>query len=269
MKNFKAIVKSNHRVAEGIHLMSFYSPFLAKKSQPGQFLHIRLNKNGVLLRRPFSIHKIKNKDCFIIFKIRGKATRLLSQYKKGDTLEILGPLGNGFYYGRDIFDNRDSFAGCSNVILVAGGIGVAPLVFLAENLKKTYRNKVKCWVFLGAKTKNEIVCDKEFKQLGYTTFVATEDGSGGFKGTVIKLLNSKLKTSGYNSRAYVYLCGPREMIFSIKKTIRKFPYLKCQVSLEQFMGCGIGVCWGCVINTKEGYKRVCKDGPVFNLSDLP
>jgi len=126
MKLIKGAVKKVEKIKEDVYLLSFSSPYLAKKSAPGQFLHIKIDP-ATLLRRPFSVHKIRGNDIFILFRIRGKGTNLLSQYKKGNYLDILGPLGNGFNYSKSIKRN------CQHVI-VAGGMGVAPLIFLGEKL---------------------------------------------------------------------------------------------------------------------------------------
>ena len=149
-------------------------------------------------------------------------------------------------------------------ILVAGGIGVAPLVFLAQELSKLKRNDN--LILLGAKNSKEIVCEKELKSLGFKIKIATEDGSKGTKGTVIKLLDKELAKS--NKQIYIYACGPKEMFSAINRKIKKLPKIRCEVSFEQFMGCGLGVCCACSIKTKKGYKKTCKDGPVFNIKDI-
>ncbi len=267
MRDLKVKIKNIRKVKRNIYLLQLYSPFLAQNSLPGQFLHIYIPKSDILLRRPFSIHKIRNNDVFILFKVRGKATEMLSQRREGDPLDIIGPLGNGFNY-RYLFGGGE-LINTRIIVLIAGGIGVAPLLFLAERLEDILRGKnLEKWIFLGARTKDEILGKKDFAKLGYKLFMATEDGSDGFKGTVIDLLKHKLKTTDSKLRAYIYASGPTQMIFYLAKVIRKFSYLKGEASFEQFMGCGVGICWGCAIETKKGYKRVCKDGPVFNLEDI-
>jgi dihydroorotate dehydrogenase electron transfer subunit len=120
-------------------------------------------------------------------------------------------------------------------------------------------------VLLGAKNKKEILAEGEFKKLGFEIHIATDDGSRGFKGNVTSLLKKLLATSDYRLSTNLYACGPKEMFYEIKKVLEKYPQIQTQVSFEQFMGCGLGICYGCVIETKEGYKKVCKDGPVFDL----
>ena len=245
----KVRVREIKRLSQEVYRLSFKSPYLAKKSQPGQFLHLKIN--STILRRPFSIHKVENQNIFILFKVKGKGTKILSTYKKGDSLDILGPLGKGF----KIYPS-------ASVILVAGGIGIAPLLFLAQRIKKGLR-----FLFFGTESKKELVTLPEFKRLGFKIFVATQDGSEGFKGDVIKLLEKRISCLNLSSLK-LYACGPNSMLYNLAQLLKRFPYIEAFASVEQFMGCGVGACLGCVISTKEGYKRVCKDGPVFNLKEI-
>jgi len=251
-KQLKVKVKDVKKVSDSIFLLCVSSAYLASQSQPGQFLHIKIR--STILRRPLSVHKVKGKEVYVLFKIRGKGTEILSHYKKGEALDVIGPLGNGF-------DLKLNSRGATN-ILVAGGIGVAPLMFLAEKLKG------KTIVLLGARTKKEIVCEPEFKRLGCKVDIATEDGSRGMKATAIELLRKALMSAKTGVKTNIYACGPEVMLEKINNAIEGHPELECQVSFEQFMGCGLGVCCGCTIETKHGYKKVCKDGPVFNIKDV-
>ena len=257
MKHTEAKVENIRKIKDDIYLLEFKSAYLARKATPGQFLHIKIDDKVTLLRRPFSIHKIKGVKIYILFRIRGRGTKLLSQYRRSDALDIIGPLGQGFK-----LNNKSK-----NSILVAGGIGVAPLVFLAQRIAKTENRKPKTerLVILGAKNKEEITCEADFKKMGFKVKVATDDGSRGFKGTAVGLAKKELTN---NTFLDMYVCGPSQMFDEIKKTLKKHPSINCQVSFEQFMGCGIGICCGCSIKTKNGYKKVCKDGPVFNLSEI-
>ena len=263
MKQIYTKLESIKRVKPLTFLIEFKSPYIAKGAKPGQFLHIKIEDKVTILRRPFSIHSIKGSKVFILFKVRGRGTIALSQFKRGDCLDIIGPLGKGF---KRIAHGAKRKA----QILVAGGIGVAPLVFLAERLKKLQitNYKLQNLVILGARTKNEVVCEAEFKKLGYKVLTATEDGSEGFEGTALDLLNKTLCAMRHAPCADLYVCGPKEMFFEIHKILKKYPGVNCQVSFEQFMGCGLGICCGCSIDTKNGYKKVCKDGPVFNIRDI-
>jgi len=248
-KQLNLKVKSIKKVKPDVFLLSFDDSFLAKNSRPGQFLHIKIDK--VILRRPFSIHYVKGTSIYILFRIRGRGTKILSGYKAGKKINVIGPLGNGFDYESQPTDKKKQ-------ILIAGGLGVAPLVFLAAKLKK-----FKPVVFLGAKNKEELLCEAEFKKLGCKVKIATEDGSKGSKATAIDLFKKEKLNADI-----IYSCGPKEMFFQIHKVLKTKPKVNCQVSFEQFMGCGLGVCCACTIETKQGYKKVCKDGPVFNIKDI-
>lgn len=237
---------------------------IAQKALPGQFVTIKVsNDYEPFLRRPFSIHKIITKGSRlrtkieILYEVLGKGTKILSQKKAGEYLDVVGPLGNGF----SILDAR-----CS--ILVAGGIGVAPLIFLAEKLVHSPQSTVhrNLLVLIGAKTKNGILCEKEFTDLGCKVKIATDNGSQGFKGFVSDLLKKELSTMDYRLST-IYVCGPKPMLKEIAKISQKHK-IPTQVSLEEHMACGIGACFGCVVNTKHGYKRVCKEGPVFDIGEI-
>jgi len=256
MKQIYTKLESIKRVKPLIYLIEFKSPYIAKKAKPGQFLHIKIEDKVTILRRPFSIHSIKANKVYILFKVRGRGTKLLSQAKKGDCLDIIGPLGEGF-------KGIDQRAKAKRQIVVAGGIGVAPLVFLGQKLQKAQGLAI-----LGARNNKEIVAQNEFKKLGYKILPATDDGSRGFKGTAVGLLKKVLATADCGLATSIYVCGPKEMFFEIHKILKKYPKVNCQVSFEQFMGCGLGICCGCTIETKNGYKKVCKDGPVFNINDI-
>jgi dihydroorotate dehydrogenase electron transfer subunit len=206
----------------------------------------------------------------------GKGTEILSQKKAREYLDIIGPLGNGFGY-------RTSYIVARTSILVVGGIGVVPLLFLAEKLnerntqylpagrqgaipacRQAGRNTL---VLIGAKTKDHILCEKEFKKLGYSVKIATDDGSKGFKGNVTELLRNILRSTKYDMRYTIYACGPRPMLKEIALISQKYN-IPAQVSLEEHMACGIGACLGCAVNTRDGYKRVCKEGPVFDAEEI-
>ena len=246
-------ILKNEQVAPHAYKMTLLAPEIAKKAKPGQFVMVRaIDGYQPLLRRPLGIHRIIGQNIVMLYEIVGEGTKFLSQKKAGETLDIIGPLGNGF-------DLRAT-------ILIAGGMGVAPLIFLAEKLKKQ-----KPLILLGAKTKTHILCEKEFKALGCDVKVATDDGSKGYKGFVTGLLKATLchpeRSEGSNKRCVVYACGPKPMLKAVA-VIAKQHNISAQVSLEEYMACGIGACLGCIVKTKSGQKRVCKDGPVFNAREV-
>ena len=238
--------------------MEIESAFLAKNSSPGQFLNVKVSDKGTdpLLRVPLGISRITKKGIGLLYKVVGAGTEELSLKKKGEALDILGPLGTPF--------NTAGNGKKQEAILVAGGHGIAPLYALAEELLKK-KNKVA--VFMGASTKGYIVLAKEMKSLGCDVKIATEDGSLGKKGYVTCLLAEHLSRQKADSRkpTAIYACGPRPMIAAVAREAARNGVV-AQVSLDAYMACGIGVCLGCAVKTKTGYKMVCKDGPVF-LSD--
>ncbi|MFH1612665.1 MAG: dihydroorotate dehydrogenase electron transfer subunit [bacterium] len=224
---------------------------IAQKANPGQFIHIKISDNFIpFLRRPMSIHSVnkKNKTIEILFRVIGQGTLLLSQKSINQTIDILGPIGNGFPITKK-----------KNIVLIAGGIGIAPLFYLANKLKKM---KKEVLILFGAKNKNELLKIDELEKIGCKIKIATEDGSCGYKGKVTDLL--------FNldfSFQIIYACGPIKMYEKIKDFI-KDKNIPCYVSLEQKMACGQGFCWGCVWKTLTGYKRVCKEGPVFDIKNV-
>ncbi len=255
----KAKIVYSKRIKDNYFKSILSSPRIALGALPGQFVNIKVNScQEPLLRRPFSIHRVSGSNIEILYEVLGKGTQILAQRKAGEYLDIIGPLGNGF-------DLRFAISEKRKAILVAGGIGVAPLLFLAEQLIKrntqyAIRNTL---VLIGAKRKNQVLCEQEFKKLGCEVKIATDDGSGGFKGRVTDLLLSILRANGLTGKqATIYACGPRPMLKEIANISQKYN-IPAQISLEEHMACGIGACLGCVVNTKNGYQRVCKEGPVF------
>lgn len=263
MKKVKAQVKEVEKVSEDTFLMSFDSSYLAKKAKPGNFLHIKVD--SVILRRPLSIHKVGPGDkIYVLVRIKGRGTKALLKVKKGNFLDLIGPLGEGFKVDNAALEKQ------AQNILIAGGIGVAPLLFLAKELNEKCRNRENAEniILLGAKTKKEILCEKDFKKENFKIKIATDDGSKGFRGSVLGLLKKELVPFKKGNEINIYACGPEAMFLEMNKILKKYPNVNCQVSFEQFMGCGIGTCCGCVVKTKKGYKKVCKDGPVFNIKDV-
>jgi dihydroorotate dehydrogenase electron transfer subunit len=273
-RQFSVKIRFLKRLRPDVFLLGFNSDYLAKNAEAGQFVHIKIDEKITILRRPFSIHKISGNTIYILFRARGRGTRLLSQLQNGAALDIIGPLGNGFKISPQPTVNvvkRSPPAGGHSPqtnILVAGGMGVAPLIFLVQRLKQTTNYKLQTTILLGAKNKNEVLAEQEFKKLGFDARIATDDGSRGFKGSVIGLLKKTLSTMDCRLSTNIYACGPKEMFYEINKVIKPYRNINCQVSFEQFMGCGLGVCYGCSIETKQGYKKLCKDGPVFDIKEV-
>jgi len=227
-------------------------PEITAEARPGQFVMVRCGKECIL-PRPLSIHQINSKgDMALLFTVweDGKGTRWLSRRKVGDNIELLGPLGNGFSIK----------PASKKLLLMAGGIGIAPLYFLAQ---KAISRGYSATLLLGARTESQLY-PKNLLPAGMKLVTATEDGTAGETGRVSELLPH------YAARAdQIFACGPMPMYRDIAD---KYAHLlsdkPIQVSLEMRMACGLGVCYGCTVKTKSGLKQVCKDGPVFELSDV-
>jgi dihydroorotate dehydrogenase electron transfer subunit len=260
MKRVDARIISNKKVAPDFYKMTVKSAYLAGHAKPGQFIEIKCTDGqDPLLRRPLGCHRISKDTLTILYEVVGKGTALLSGKKAGDAADIIGPLGNGF-----------KLRSSGEAVLIAGGIGVAPIAALAEALIKR-KNKVS--VIIGAKKKSHIMCAAEFRSMGCRVLTVTEDGSIGAKGLVTDVLSGLLKNSRYSSPGTsIYACGPNGMMKAIW-TIAKEKDIPCQFSFESHMACGVGVCLGCPIKVRSGlidfeYKMVCKDGPVFNAEEI-
>lgn len=208
----------------------------------GQFVNISIP--SLYLRRPISICDYDANHLILIYKIVGSGTDILSKMKKNEELNILLPLGNGYTLNKK--------SKCP--LLIGGGVGIPPLYNLAKRLIK---EKKEVSVILGFNTKEEIFYEKEFKKLGAKVFVTTVDGSYGSKGFVTDVMN-KIKYD------YFYTCGPLPML----KAVYKSSKYDGQFSFEERMGCGFGVCMGCSIKTKDGFKRICKDGPILFKEEI-
>ncbi|MCX5709374.1 MAG: dihydroorotate dehydrogenase electron transfer subunit [Candidatus Omnitrophica bacterium] len=247
----KAKILKNSCVGGNYFKMEISCPRVSKSALSGQFVNLKISDRFIpLLRRPISIHNVRGSKIELLYEVVGKGTELLSRKKAGEELDLIGPLGNSF-----------SYVAKRTPILVAGGMGVAPLVFLADKLKKQ-----KPLVLVGAKTKKQILCVKEFEKIGCAVKTATDDGSVGFKGRVTDMLKNLLSTIDYRQLT-LYACGPKPMLKAVS-VIAKIKNIPAQVSLEEHMACGIGACLGCVVNTKKGMKRVCKEGLVFDSGEI-
>jgi dihydroorotate dehydrogenase electron transfer subunit len=252
MIQYYATIKAIENISSDIWMITFRLPENYPEVRAGQFVNVRINDSLTpLLRRPFSFYSQLPSHGRILFRVVGEGTILLSQKKMGESLDILGPLGNSYC----VDDEYDT------AILVAGGLGVAPMPILTEQIKKTGKRIV---TFLGGRTKGNII-----SQYLENVIVATDDGSIGERGTIVDVLRKCLSNNGY-SRPKIFTCGPTSMINSIYKLIKEFD-IACEVSLEGTMACGFGICQGCpveVCDSEKKYKLICKDGPVFDLHSL-
>lgn len=210
---------------------------------PGQFINIKID--GCYLRRPISVSDWDENTITIIYKIFGRGTEIMSKMNAGEKLDILTGLGNGF---------NTNLSG-QRPLLIAGGVGVPPMYKLCKELIQEGKSPI---VVLGFNTKGEMFYKNEFKNLGAKVYVSTVDGSFGIKGFVTDALKD------LKDYTYYYACGPMPMLKAVYENLA----VNGQLSFEERMGCGFGACMGCSIQTKEGTKRVCKEGPVFRKEEL-
>lgn len=244
-----ALLESKKQLGERIYRIKMYSPQIAKLVTPGQFCNIKVSESDFpLLRRPFSVSNVDGDYIYFLFDIHGEGTKILSQKEKGNVLDILGPLGNGFNYSGDY----------KTAIFVAGGLGAAPFPILAK-----YLNDKAIISFIGARNKNLIIQEDMPNPQ-----IATDDGSLGFKGNVVELLSNYIALNNLKEFR-IFSCGPNPMLKALQVLSKEKNY-DCQISVECAMACGFGICQGCPIETSdgEGYKLVCKDGPVFNAMEV-
>ena len=265
MKKSNKIIQSeviaNHCVAADHYAieLSFASlSSLSKSIIPGQFFMVKVQNNTLdpLLKIPLSVHNVDKDKLTLLYRVVGRATGILSAKRTGEIIEILGPLGNGF----DLTLSTNA----EKIIIVGGGCGVAPLYYLAKKIAKQHTTK-KIVACLGALNNELLAGVDEFQQLEVETYTATDDGSRGYHGNVISLLREQQE---FLKNSFIYASGPKRMLFELKKFCDEHK-ISAQVSLEEYMACGIGVCLGCAVDTIGGYKLCCKDGPVFNIEAIP
>ena len=235
---FKII--ENNKIAKAVYKMVLEGD-TSKITAPGQFVNIKLEEK--FLRRPISVCDAKENRLTLIYKVVGEGTEIMSEMQQGTELDILTGLGNGY----DISKSKKP-------LLIGGGVGVPPLYYLAKRLIAAGQ---KPSVILGFNTEDEVFLEEEFKALGCDTYVTTADGSYGIKGFVTDAL-------GMVDYDYFYTCGPMPMFRAIEAVIKT----SGQYSFEERMGCGFGACMGCSCKTKNGYKRICKDGPVLEREEI-
>lgn len=234
-------------------LFEIETPAIAREARPGQFLMIKVSGGTApLLRRPLSIHAREGGRLGIFFQVTGKGTEILAGRDKGDALDIIGPLGKGFTLDGRLKGER--------VLCVGGGRGIAPIFFLAEELRALGIDPI---ILYGGRTASDIPLRPKFERAGLTVLCATDDGSFGFPGMVTALAEAEIER---RKPAFLFACGPDAMMKAASglAAARGIP---AEFSLESLMGCGIGACWGCVKRIRgengEGWIKICEDGPVF------
>jgi dihydroorotate dehydrogenase electron transfer subunit len=275
-------IVSNKRMTENCWRVVLDCPQISSEVKPGQFVHVRIGgEDGPLFRRPFSIFrrvalKRNRLGIEIVYKVIGTGTRVMTGLRKGDMLDIIGPLGHGFDLDRSK----------SIHVVVAGGTGAACLFLLAEEISKA---GLPLKVLLGADTKASVLLRKEYASLSGEVMVSTDDGTYGFRGFVTQMLDQGLREGKISTDCVVYASGPELMLKALASVCQKYR-IPAQVSVERPMMCGIGACLACVckvdptrisrnrdlgsshiqsIPEREfGYALVCKDGPVFDMNEV-
>lgn len=250
---FKAKVINNFPLNQKTYLLTIRPLEKVKKPEPGQFYMLETtNSYDPLLKRPFSFFRIRSFGLQFLYALKGKGTLFMRDFIKGEIIDVVGPLGRGY----------PEPAKGYTPLLIGGGIGIASIFSFAEKINR------RGYIIYGAKCKDELPIINELEYLKNKLFICTDDGSFGKKGTVIEGLEYLLKDNKALSPYYlIYACGPPEML----KAVSKFTSdrgLKGYVSLEENMACGFGACLGCAVKTVQGYKRVCKEGPVFPIEEI-
>lgn len=243
-----------------IFKFSVKAPSIVKEAKPGNFIEIRVTDQlDPFLRRPISIYNLDRENGILefIFQVKGKGTELLAKREEGKTIDIVGPIG----YGTFKYDDYE------NIAIIGGGIGVFPLYELAKCAKADDKNVT---TYLGFRNKDFVVLEEEFRKVSNELVLTTDDGSYAEKGFAINYLEKDIEAGKVDA---IYACGPLPMLKAVQKlAIEK--EIPCQISLEEKMACGLGVCLGCAVKTAKSpkdapeYWHVCKAGPVFNAKDV-
>ncbi|NTW27774.1 MAG: dihydroorotate dehydrogenase electron transfer subunit [Coriobacteriia bacterium] len=248
----RVTVLANERVAEGVGLMVLHAPRCAAAVQPGEFVHLRVaTGSDAILRRPFSVYHAHGERIELLYQVLGKGTLLMAEKIAGDEMDLVGPLGHGWHVPE----------GVTHALLVAGGLGAAPLAMLAE---KMAQRGIAVTVALGTPTAERLFGREDFERIARQVVVATDDGSAGEHGFVTVAAERLLSEQRFD---LVCTCGPEAMERAIAR-LASAHRVRCQVSLERLMACGIGACLSCIVSTRDGLKRACVDGPVFDAEEV-
>jgi dihydroorotate dehydrogenase electron transfer subunit len=258
MFQLNAIITENINLAPGYHRMRLLAPEIAAAARPGQFVQLRVGEaetTDPLLARPISIYRIDSSGNWVelIYKAVGRGTLMLAGKAAGTTVEIIGPLGNGFTLPDQ----------ARKVGLIGGGVGMPPLYCLAAKLRAAGPD-LPITLFYGGKSRSDLLELDNWERLGVEICAATEDGTYGVQGLVTKLILEKIPAEKFD---YFAACGPEPMLKAVRE-IALANRIAGELSLEAHMACGVGACLGCICKTHQGYRRVCVDGPVFPLEEV-
>lgn len=242
------------KIKEDIFKFYLEAKEIVELAKPGQFIEIRVTEGiDPFLRRPISIHNLNKENGIleIIFRVQGKGTQILSKRKEEELIDIIGPLG----YGTFKLENY------KNIAILGGGIGVFPLYELAKQAKEV----AKVNIYLGFRNKEAVILEKEFEKVSDKLIITTDDGSYKIHGFAINELKEDIEKEQIEA---IYACGPLPLLKAVQ-TLAKETNIPCQISLEEKMGCGLGVCLGCAVDVvNAGYGHVCKHGPVFDSNKV-
>lgn len=261
MLNEAGVVLKNEQLNETLYIMEIISPKIARNIEPGQFVHMKIpGMEAHILRRPFSVYATSSQKgtLEILYQVVGFGSSHMTTLGNGEAVELIGPIGNMWQIPKD----------AKRALLVGGGVGAAPLFMLAESL---IEYNVEVDVILGAQTKDALVCHDRYQELLAMHMLphdnlrcATDDGTFGHAGFCTSLVEENLERRTYD---YGAVCGPEPMmkIVAARMMEAKVP---AQVSLEKRMACGVGACLSCVVETTQGVKRACVDGPIFAAEEV-
>lgn len=241
-------VLTNEKISEKFYLIKLKGDKTIDPALPGQFFMLQTKDKSTLLRRPISLHYVNKEEKILEFyyEVKGKGTKEFSNLKSGETINIQGPLGHGF----------TTNVKNENIVIIGGGMGIAPMKLLIEELSKNNKVTFIC----GGRNSDALKILKNINLENIETIITTDDGSLGTKGNVTLPLKEIIKNEKIDK---IYTCGPHIMMMAIKK-IAELEDIYCEVSLEERMACGVKACVGCSILTNQGMKKVCHDGPVFD-----
>lgn len=250
MEKFHLIsrVVANEKILDDVAMMTFESPDIAHRAKPGQFLMVQVSRVGApLFKRPFGVARVEGDLVSFIYRKVGIGTTLLAETKIGEKIVAMGPLGHGF----TLTDEK--------ALIVGGGIGLAPLYFLAQRLPDVD-------ILMGGRCRKELFWSDSFSKIPGVgeLFLTSDDGSVGTHGTVMTMLPEIVQKKRYRR---VYVCGPAPMMQAVKDFLSE-KALDVEISLERHMACGIGACLSCACESAKGRVKVCKDGPVFNAREI-
>ncbi len=247
----EVVLLENKKINAKYYRLAFRSKALAKKVEPGQFLQIKIESSlDPFLRRPFSYYGVEGDRVELLYEVLGRGTALLAQKKSGDRIQVLGPLGREF---------SKKIPKGTKRILVAGGVGVPPLLFLAEKFGAEA-------LLIGVKSKNEVLPRSELARAKSKILYASNDGSCGTEGFVTLLLEDLIRKSN-PEELFIQTCGPTPMMEAVFKIALR-EGIRGEISIDKPMACGVGACLGCMVKTKQGWTPSCTEGPVFSFDAL-